>query len=189
MSVSEHSSPTPKGRERNFIYSKLIIAPDDAVGLIAYGLYKRRKIAYIEKCHEKKKRAPSNEELSVFQEQSLLDVSRYRADAEALVEEVTSKHLADILSEGSKKHDEELKTRLKGSFWKNVGASITGTVLVAVVFGLFYVAMIGQTQGWATVGRRLLDGAQDVGENIDATAKPKILEEAAPQPMPHPANK
>ena len=50
----------------NFIYSKLVLAEDDVVGLIAYGIYKKHKIEFINKIKDEKGREPNDDECDSF---------------------------------------------------------------------------------------------------------------------------
>ncbi len=40
------------GRQYNYIYKKLVNSEDDLIGLIAYGIYKKHKIEFIEQIQE-----------------------------------------------------------------------------------------------------------------------------------------
>ena len=54
------------GRQYNYIYKKLVNSEDDLIGLIAYGIYKKHKIEFIEQIQEEYKREPTDEECSSF---------------------------------------------------------------------------------------------------------------------------
>lgn len=77
-------------RTYNFIYSKLVSADDDFVGQIAYSLYKKDKITFIEtfrKEHEEKD--PVEEDFFHFQKFSCTEsaIASYRLKAEMLLQE------------------------------------------------------------------------------------------------------
>lgn len=56
-------------RNYNYIFSKLVNAEDDVVGLLAYAIYKQQKIEYIEDFTKKHDgRGPTDEELAPFNE-------------------------------------------------------------------------------------------------------------------------
>ena len=56
-------------RNYNYIFSKLVNAEDDVVGLLAYAIYKQQKIEYIEDFTKKHGgRGPTDEELAPFNE-------------------------------------------------------------------------------------------------------------------------
>jgi hypothetical protein len=62
-------------RNYNFIYSKLVENEYDIVGHIAYSLYKKDKIAHIERFRQKNSTEPLDHELIPFNEFSSSDSS------------------------------------------------------------------------------------------------------------------
>lgn len=56
------ASEAPRAHDR--IYSLLLESEDDLVGLIAYSLYKRNKVAYIESFIQDHGRAPDEQQLA-----------------------------------------------------------------------------------------------------------------------------
>lgn len=80
------------GRQYNYIYKKLVNSEDDLIGLIAYGIYKKHKIEFIEQIQEEYKREPTDEECSSFFISSTTDsqIIKYRNDASSLLSEVVA---------------------------------------------------------------------------------------------------
>lgn len=87
---SDPAAPTvdnlPATSPYNWIYKELVNDPDDAVGAIAYVLYKRDKIALIEATIAAHGRAPTPDELKVFHKQTCdpAKIQAYRAHAQQL---------------------------------------------------------------------------------------------------------
>lgn len=78
----------PAASPYNWIYKELVDDPDDAVGAIAYVLYKRDKIAFIEATISTHRRVPTPDELKVFHTQTCepAQIKAYRAQAQQLAE-------------------------------------------------------------------------------------------------------
>lgn len=135
-------------RVYNFIYEKIVNEPDDIVGLIAYGLYKRKKIDHIKAYKDKHGQAPTEEELSSFHEVSVEHLSLYRNEAEIFLgkfsEDFTQSYLLDLNAE----YEEELKNRLKGTFKSNVCASVVGSVLTGLLIGAMVFVLMGFSYGF-----------------------------------------
>lgn len=70
----------------NFVYEKLVQGPDDLSGLVAYGLYKREKIEFIEQIRSEGNEA-SDEQIKDFHRASNTParLQSYRAEAENLM--------------------------------------------------------------------------------------------------------
>jgi hypothetical protein len=97
-------------RPYNFIYEKLVSAPDDIVGMIAYSLYKKEKVEYIRNFATQYGMAPEEQDLQSFHVSSNTQarLSGYRVQAKEIarefleialeekVEEIESQLLADF---------------------------------------------------------------------------------------------
>lgn len=148
----------------NFIYEKIVNEPDDTAGLIAYGIYKRRKIEYIHKFREEHGRGPGEEELKHFHEFSCSHVDEYRLQAEMLMQASFASAYEDVMDQTNDEYEKELKERLKGTFWKNVWSSVVGTIMVAFLLGVIVFAMSGMNYGWTKAARSLMDQSDKIGE-------------------------
>ncbi len=141
----------------NFIYSKLVAAEDDIVGIIAYGIYKKHKIEFITKIKDEQGREPSDEECRSFFAASTTDsqLGNYRHQAEAMLTEV----VGNIANEELQRAEYEMLRNYKReisacipSNWKSFGFSIAAGILSSFLFaliaGLFY--FMGETSDRST---------------------------------------
>ena len=71
-------------RQYNFIYTQIVKGPDDFVGHVAYSLYKRDKIDFIEEFKKKHQKEPSDADLTPFHEFTAREanIESYRIKAE-----------------------------------------------------------------------------------------------------------
>ncbi len=147
-------NPNGNGKQYNWIYGELVNEADDVVGLIAYGLYKRRKIAFIKGFQDEHKRDPEDHELTHFHRGCLVHAQDYRDLAEKKMEEAFERLYEDILIEAgesyeqalarlAKEHDNELKERLKGTVAGNFWTSVVASLASAVIIGLLGLAWLG----------------------------------------------
>ena len=95
-------------RNYNYIFSKLVNAEDDVVGLLAYAIYKQQKIEYIEDFTKKHDgRGPTDEELAPFNELTSQNkqIENYKNIAET--------RFGDFLDRLMRRHLEEFKEAQK----------------------------------------------------------------------------
>ena len=158
----------PNGKQYNWIYKELVNEPDDVVGLIAYGLYKRRKIEFIQGFKEEHGRDPENHELAHLHRGCLVHAQDYRDLAERKMEEAFEKLYEDTLSEAErayqqaserfvKEQDDELKERLKGTFRSNLWTSVLAGVITTIIVGLVGLAWLGYNPKIAEALRLLVN--------------------------------
>lgn len=159
------------GIRYNFIYEKLVIATDDVLGLIAYGIYKQHKIEFITKIKKEQQREPTQEECDTFFAASTTDsqLQNYRRQAETLLSET----VGNIANEELKHYEEQMlrnyKKEIKDSIpspWANftlsVVAGVVSTLLFAIIAGIFY--FIGETSDRSNKER-----TQELMEQIQTT--------------------
>ena len=81
----------------NWVYRQLVQGPDDVRGALAYVLYKKEKIAYIEQFAVEEKRQPSDDDMKEFHRMTQLPdrLALYRDQADTLLEEFLNEMLAD----------------------------------------------------------------------------------------------
>lgn len=141
----------------NYIYEKLVLAEDDLVGLIAYGIYKKHKIEFITKIKEELQREPTQEECNSFSVASGTDtlLTSYRERAETMLSEtvvnIAGEEVKKIESEMLKRYKEEISSCLPSkarSFGSSILAGILSTLLFTVVAGIFY--FVGETSDRST---------------------------------------
>ena len=138
----------------NFIYGRLVKGHSDFTGLIAYGIYKRKKIRFIEGVKTREGREPTDGEIKQFHFASHEHIKDYRAQAERLTETVFQATYEEYLEEAEDVARGELEERYKkisGSFWRNTVASAAGSFLVAIIIGIILLALIGLQEGWQSV--------------------------------------
>lgn len=141
------------GRQYNYIYKKLVNSEDDLIGLIAYGIYKKHKIEFIEQIQEENKREPTDEECSSFFISSTTDsqIIKYRNDASSLLSEVVANTTAEELdryeSEMLASYESSIKKCLP-PWWHNVLWSVLASFVFAGLGIFFY--YLGLTEKQST---------------------------------------
>lgn len=150
----------------NFIYEKLVSAPDDIVGMIAYSLYKKEKVEYVRSFTKQYGRAPEDQDLQSFHVSSNTQarLSGYGVEAKEIarefleialeekVEEIESQLLADyqLTQIGS-----DLRQLRK--FWPAVIQGLVSSWLFAGSIGLIVLlsalARLGPKDVFIEVGR------------------------------------
>lgn len=103
-------------REYNFIYSKLVDGEDDVVGTIAYSIYKRDKIAFIEEYKNKNNgQHPAESDFKQFHEMICTEghIDRYHMQAynilNSFLNETLSETAAQINDDCKNSHQQMLK--------------------------------------------------------------------------------
>lgn len=104
------------GREYNQIYSVLVDGEDDVVGTIAYSIYKKDKIAFIEEYKNKHGgQEPTEDDFKRFHETICVDghINRYKMQAmnilESFLDEALNEIVAKIDNDCKNRHDEMLR--------------------------------------------------------------------------------
>ncbi len=140
-------------RNYNHVYSLLIKENEDIVGHIAYSLYKKEKVEYIQK-HIDEGTPLTDIELIPFNEISSTDssIESYRTKADILlqgfIENVLEETIADIEQQAINKQSEILSNIVKPltpTFLGNVGAGIVSAFIFAILLAVL--AFILQFQG------------------------------------------
>lgn len=141
-------------RRYSFIFSKLLQEPDDLVGLLAYGIYKNEKIAYIEAFKTKHLRGPSDEELDTFHEHSIARMDQYRTIAESklsdLLDELISDQTEQTKKELESKYKEDIKrdiAKAKTGWLPAIAQSFIGSVFFVIAIGASVFIMLGWRDG------------------------------------------
>lgn len=161
-------------RQYNFIYEKIVTEPDDAIGLVAYGLYKQKKIEYIQSIRKEHGRDITDEERADFHRVSCQHVEGYRRDAEELMAAVIEDAYGDALQEAAVSFDNELKERLKGTLKTGVLASVLGSFVTALIIALLYLGSIGYRLGWAGLYRAAMVDAAMPHQQAPLVEKPDL---------------
>lgn len=153
-----------KERKYNFIFEKLAQDPDDLVGLLAYGVYKREKIEYINNFKKEKGNGPSEEELDIFHSMSVVRVEQYRIVAETILAELQSELISDqikTIKEGYDKQFKEQLSKLKVPWWESAFHGFLGSLIFTFFIGAIVVIMLGIRSGVGGIideGKMMFDG-------------------------------
>lgn len=136
-------------RKYNFIYSKLVPDNNDLVSLVAYALYKRNKIEYIESYKaEHDGRDPQEEDFENFALSSCSPSSleSYRSQAEFLLQKMTLTAAQEEMTVFENKMLKNYRAEIDSAvqkhspkLWQSVLASVIGAVVfsLAVALGSF----------------------------------------------------
>ena len=137
--------PTPR---YSYIYNNLVSGPEDFIGLVAYSIYKREKIAYIrdfEKNHDGK--SPNTEELLEFHKMAHCLLENYKELATIYV----SRFCNDICMEYTSKLKEEYKGKLRWAKCSGWAAAITqsviGSIIGAILVGVLVILLLYSRYG------------------------------------------
>ncbi|MPQ58357.1 hypothetical protein [Duganella sp. FT27W] len=142
------------GSSHSLIYQQLVTDSNDAVGAIAYVLYKRDKIAFIEATYTAHGRAPNADELKVFHTQSCMlpVLEGYRTQAKQLGEAFLSAGLANkmrdfedeiresVLNQNVSAVLSELKSKKRFVAWAgdivaNLGVNVLTILIIGALLG------------------------------------------------------
>lgn len=107
------SAPTQK---YNYIYSRLVSAPDDIVGIIAYARYKQQKIEWIADFKSRNgDRSPDNGELSPFHSLTNTEtaIQGYRLQAKEILDEYLSRAIEQASNDIAESYEEALSNDLR----------------------------------------------------------------------------
>jgi hypothetical protein len=154
----------PGGIERrkgHRTFSALVQHENDLVGLIAYGLYKRDKLAFIERHRQKHGCEPSEADLAGYIATVNLEshLSMARDRAAELIEGMYEELLADATERLQYEHQAELVRELKAArpFWRSVGENIIANfVATLVIVALTVMIIINQQADPVTAIGRFL---------------------------------
>lgn len=133
-------------RNYNFIYSKLVEKDSDLIGHVAYSLYKKSKIEYIEK-QESLGKTPTDSELIPFNEISSSEssIERYKLKATFIIQGF----IENMLDEELESYKEQVVNNqvdilhkvikpLVTPTWKNVLIGVVGSFVFALITVTFY---------------------------------------------------
>jgi hypothetical protein len=140
-------------RNYNYIYSKLVEGDSDLIGHIAYSLYKKSKIEYIEK-KKTDGEALTDAELMPFNDfsssQSSIDSYKIKAELilQGFIENVLEEELESYKEQAVNQQSDILKNIIKPlttGFWSNVLAGLLSAFIFALL--LAAIAFIIQFSG------------------------------------------
>lgn len=152
----------------NFIYEKLVDGPDDIVGLIAYGIYKRQKISFIAEFKKKNGNDPNDNELLPLHDTWCQHVELYKLEAEQKLRDAHETLYGDQISQMEKDYQsalakETVQAQLdasKGKFWSNVWAGLTSGLMILAFLGVLSLAFFGFNFDWSKPAKAIADQIQ-----------------------------
>ena len=120
----------------NFIYRKLVQDDNDILGIIAYALYKRQKIEFIENFKKKHEKEPQEADFSSFNDFSCSDLqlSSYNNEAQTLAKNFLESSLNEAAAELELKYSNEAKMKIKAakpSFWFGVWQGVVASLFLS----------------------------------------------------------
>ena len=140
-------------QEYNYIYSKLVKDKNDILGIIAYSIYKRQKIEFLNKykAEHDGEEAP-REEAYAFKELSNSDTQLefYKTQSVHLANEFLEEMLSETLEDAEKDFSSRVHRELVGikhSFWSGVFQSLVGSVLFVLFAGIIVFFSWSANQG------------------------------------------
>lgn len=137
--------------QNHLTYGSLVEANDDMAGHVAYALYKRDKLAFIEQVNAESGRSPTGEELTAFIVASNLPmrIDAYRSEAEQALQVFSQEVLNATMNDLERKHERDLATELSRSrSWlraiaENLVANLLAVALLALIAVVVYGTRIG----------------------------------------------
>ncbi|WP_287814918.1 hypothetical protein [Pseudomonas sp.] len=146
----------------NHIYSNLVKNDDDILGILAYSLYKRQKIEFIQTFKQKSGNEPTQDDLAPFHDISNApsQLESYRHQAHYLAQtflDISLQSQAIKLEARYKAHaQEEIRNSIPG-FWFGVGQSTVGAVISVLLFGILVFFTWSLNQGPRHVIQQIFD--------------------------------
>lgn len=141
-------------RKFNFIFDELVANENDVHGLIAYGLYKSKKIQYFKGYKEKNGKDITEDEIEKFHEISGLHIDQYKKDALTILHDFVNVSLEQEKEQLSEQYEDEFRKelqRFKQPFWGSVWASFIAAFVFAAFIGVVIIIMFGVRTGfWNT---------------------------------------
>ena len=141
----------------NYIYSKLVKSEDDIFGILAYGIYKKHKIEFVQKIKDEQKREPTNEECLSFFAASTTEsqLDNYRRQAEIMLADTVSNMVKEDLThfEYDMLHNyrKEISACIPSN-WKTfclrILAGVASTFFFTLIAAMFY--FMGETSDRST---------------------------------------
>jgi len=124
----------------NHIYSVLVENEQDTLGIIAYSLYKRQKIEFIQAFKVKHDREPKDEDLAPFHDvsNSPTQLESYRNQASQLAHGFLDASIAAQAVELEQYYSDKASSEIRNTkpgFWLGVAQSLVGSVLFVFLLG------------------------------------------------------
>ncbi|WP_422403463.1 hypothetical protein [Pseudomonas sp. GZD-209] len=136
----------------NFIYTDLVENDADLLGMIAYALYKRQKIEFIQGWRERLGNDPGEADLAHFHaiSNSRFQQETYRSQAGKLAEDFLNTSLEGQAQELEHRlagqANEEIR-RYKPNYWTGVSQGVVASVISVLLLGLLVMFTWSLNQG------------------------------------------
>lgn len=101
--------------DKNFIYSKLVRDDDDIIGMVAYGIYKKHKIEFIESIKSTHDREPNIDEWHAFAISTNTESQRdkYVSQAETMLATFVMNSAGEQIKDSERKMLEQYQANIK----------------------------------------------------------------------------
>lgn len=124
----------------NFIYRQLVDDDNDILGIIAYALYKRQKIEFIENFKKKHAQEPQEADFNSFNEfsSSPLQLNTYINEAGTLAKNFLDSSLAEEAAELDRQYSQEARAKInaaKPNFWFGVWQGVVASFIFVILVG------------------------------------------------------
>lgn len=152
---------------------------NDVIGVVAYSVYKRQKIEYIEAIRRKPQRRPDERELPAFHElsDSATQLDSYRQQSVALVRVFMESAFLEETEQLALRYEEKTKqelARFRPSFWTGVTQSILGSAGFVMLLGALVIFTWSLNQGPKQVIEQVFDVT--ISTNPSSSAASEIVE-------------
>lgn len=136
-------------------YRTLVKDEGDMVGHVAYALYKRDKLSFVEAIRAEKGREPTEEEVWAFIVSSNLGlrIDAYRSEAEQALQTLSGELLQGASDELGRQYQQELNRQLlkAKSSLRAVAESLFANLLAVAVIALVAVVLYGTRIGFVNL--------------------------------------
>lgn len=165
-------------KQYNLIYEKLVKNENDILGIVAYSVYKRQKIDFIKSHTDSEQEPLPGEKLESFMAISTSDaqLSFYEEAAANILDEYANLSESEKIDELEVGYNEQLEQKRKDyerklrnakstNFMYGVWQSITASMLVILVLGVFTFILWSSKQGFVPMieeisQKKILDKAE-----------------------------
>ena len=126
-----------------YIYNNLVKGSDDFVGLVAYSIYKKEKIKYIQDFEDAHGHSPSTEELLDFHTQAQCRIEQYKELATLRV----NNFYDDIYASSSVDLNKKILEAKLFGWGASIAQSVIGSILGAVAVGVLVIILLYSQYG------------------------------------------
>lgn len=141
-------------------YSTLVEDPNDLVGLIAYSLYKRDKLDFVERHRANHGCTPTTGDFRVLYQlvNTPGQIEALRTRSATLLEQVTEVVLEEAVQQMEQDYKAKLVAELKvpKSFWRAVGENLVANIVAAGLVTLVVVVLyLSRLDAFPVIGKAL----------------------------------